>query len=269
MGIYKMSDVTDSSCAIPSIIFIVPYRDREQQQKFFANHMKTVMEDFSEDLYKIWYIHQCDTRAVNRGALKNSGFLVAKERYPNDYRNITFVFNDVDTMPYTKNFLNYETIQGKVKHFYGFTYALGGIVSIKGSDFERINGFPNFWAWGYEDNTLQHRVNAAPNLEVDRDQYYPLLDKNILQLHDGVTRNINRTEFEKFVRKTNEGWKNINQLSYKMDETTGFVNVEHFSTGTQENAGETFTYDLRNGNSPFKVAFPQGKRRGATMGMSM
>jgi len=269
MHIYKMSDAIDTSGAIPSIIFIVPYRDREQQQQFFANHMKTVMEDVPDDAYKIWYIHQCDTRGFNRGALKNIGFLVAKERYPNDYQNITFVFNDVDTMPFTKNFLKYETNHGRVKHFYGFKFALGGIVSIKGADFERINGYPNFWAWGFEDNSLQKRVLAATNLMIDRDQFYPLLDKNILQLNDGITRNVNRTEFDKYIRETKEGWNTIRDISYTVDETTGFINVERFSTGTHENVSETFAYDLRKGNSPFKVAFPPGKRRGATMGMTL
>jgi hypothetical protein len=201
--------------------------------------------------------------------LKNIGFLVAKERYPNDYQNITFVFNDIDTMPFTKNFLKYETNHGRVKHFYGFKFALGGIVSIKGADFERINGYPNFWTWGFEDNTLQQRVEAASNMVIDRSQFYPLLDKNILQLNDGITRNVNRTEFDRYIRKTTEGWNTIRDVSYTVDETTGFVNVKWFSTGTQENASETFEYDLRKGNAPFKVAFPQGKRRGATMGMNM
>jgi hypothetical protein len=39
-------------------------------------------------------------------------------------------------MPFTKNFLQYDTSHGNVKHFYGFTFALGGIVSVKGADFD-------------------------------------------------------------------------------------------------------------------------------------
>ena len=58
--------------------------------------------------YKIYYIHQNDKREFNRGAMKNIGFMVIKDKYPNDYQNITLVFNDVDTMPYSKNFLNFN-----------------------------------------------------------------------------------------------------------------------------------------------------------------
>ena len=88
---------------IPKIIFIVPYRDRREQQLFFKEHMKMIMSDYKESEYAIFYVHQCDKREFNRGAMKNIGFLFIKQVYPNDYKNITLVFNDVDTMLYNKN----------------------------------------------------------------------------------------------------------------------------------------------------------------------
>ena len=54
---------------------------------------------------------------------------------------------------------DYQTELGTVKHYYGFETALGGIVVIKGADFEKINGYPNYWGWGLEDAALQHRCN--------------------------------------------------------------------------------------------------------------
>jgi hypothetical protein len=37
----------------PKLIFVVPYRDREQHQRFFRLHMKNILSDYSEDEYKI------------------------------------------------------------------------------------------------------------------------------------------------------------------------------------------------------------------------
>jgi hypothetical protein len=234
----------------PSIIFIVPYRDREKQYQFFSNHMKMVLSDCPKGTFKILYIHQKDNREFNRGAMKNIGFLLVKQMYPDNYKDITLIFNDIDVMPFTKNFLNYETEEGVVKHFYGFTYTLGGIVSIKCSDFEKINGFPNFWAWGYEDNLLQTRVESS-KLLIDRSVFYPYLDKNILHLQDGLTRSVNRTEFDEYVKQTEEGINSISNLEYKINEETGFVDVSNFTTGRGENTETKTVYDLRNGNSPF------------------
>jgi hypothetical protein len=250
---------------IPKYIFIIPYRDREQQLKFFKKHMSFVLEDINPSDYKMFFIHQCDERSFNRGAMKNIGFLYVKNIYPNDYQNITLVFNDIDTMPYTKNFFDYDTIHGTVKHFYGFKYALGGIVSIKAGDFEKINGFPNFWAWGYEDNLLQKRV-LNNGIFIDRTNFYPLMDKNVFQMKDGLERLVNRTEFDKFLGLTLEGISNIQNLSFEYDPDTNFVNIRNFNTGTEEIQTKSIPYDLTQGSKPFGNVF-SGRRGRSRMGM--
>jgi hypothetical protein len=246
---------------IPSMVFLIPYRDRSQQQGFFARHMISVMEDIPKEDYKIYYIHQTDKRDFNRGAMKNIGFLMVKDKYPEDYKNITLVFNDVDTMPYNKNFLNYITTPGTVKHFYGYKFALGGIVSITGGDFEKTLGFPNFWAWGYEDNTLKNRVDKH-KLTIDYKQFYPIMDKNILQLKDGLKKIVNRSEFDAYISKSDKtGHHTIKNLTYEINEANGFVNIKTFDTEKQNNPNENIPYDLRQGTRPFKV----GRRGGMKM----
>lgn len=237
---------------VPKLVFIVPYRDREQQQNFFKNHMKTILEDLSPNDYKIYYIHQVDTRSFNRGAMKNIGYLMVKEKYPNDYKDITLVFNDVDTMPFTKNFLNYYTTTGVIKHFYGVRFALGGIVSITAGDFEKLRGFPNNWAWGFEDNQLYNRA-VKSGILVDRSQFYPLMDKNIFQMKDGLQRVVNRTEFDRYLVDDADGYTMLKNVQYNIDESTGFVNVTSFVTGKEENVEKNTLYDLRSGNPPFHV----------------
>lgn len=251
----------------PRLVFIIPYRDREQQYSFFKKHMQDVLEDIPTEEYKILYIHQCDNRGFNRGALKNIGFLFVKNNYPETYRDMTLVFNDIDTMPFQKNFIQYETRPGIVKHFYGYKHALGGIVSIKAGDFENINGFPNFWAWGYEDNALQQRVMNA-RLEIDRSQFYPLLDKNIMHFGDGLEKEVNRKEFDRYVNFTREGIHSLWGLVYDYEEETGFVHVREFLTGTVEDVSLTRTYDIRQGPKPFGNVHVMKMNRGASMKMS-
>ncbi len=249
----------DNVNIIPKLVFIVPYRDRKQHYEFFSNHMKQLLQD--EKPYKIAYIHQKDERLFNRGAMKNIGFLIIKDLYPNHYKDITFIFNDIDTMPYTKNFLNYNTTHGIIKHFYGYTWCLGGIVSITGGDFEKINGFPNFWAWGFEDNLLNVRA-INNNILIDRSQFYPIMDKNILQLKDGILRIVNRTEFEKYIKHTNEGISTISNIKYENDiDIPEFYNVSEFLTGTVENiTSENEVFNITKSNTPFHIK-PKRKYR--------
>ena len=44
--------------------------------------MKYILEDISNEDYKIFYVKQCDNRPFNRGALKNIGFIAVKNKYP-------------------------------------------------------------------------------------------------------------------------------------------------------------------------------------------
>jgi len=254
---------------IPKLVFIVPFRNRREQKQVFDNVMPTILEDIPSTDYKIYFVQQCDTRDFNRGAMKNIGFLAMKEKYPNHYQDFTFVFNDVDTMPRKKNLLNYNTEVGTIKHFYGQENTLGGIVSIKGSDFEKTLGYPNFWAWGYEDNMLQIRA-LKYGLTIDRSTFFKIGDPNILQLNENLNRIINRDEFNRYVNYTSEGFSTINGLVYDVDDSNRFINVTQFKTEVDNNPAGNQLYDLRKGNRPFNVNPVQARgRRGSLMSLRL
>jgi N-terminal region of glycosyl transferase group 7/N-terminal domain of galactosyltransferase len=236
---------------VPKFVFIVPYRDREKDYLVFSEKIKYILEDVPRADYAIHYVHQCDAREFNRGAMKNIGFMAMRDRYPSDYRDITFVFNDVDTLPLLKNTFDYETVPGTIKHFYGFTFTLGGIVSITGGDFEMLNGFVNLWAWGFEDNALNNRAVAA-GLNIDRSVFFPIADKNVESTTDSYYRTVNHGEFMRFYRRSQEGISNIDKLSYVINDFTGFIDVFAFDTGIDEDRSLTKLYDLRDGPVPFK-----------------
>ena len=215
---------------VPKIVFIVPYRDREPHRVFFSTYIKKVMEDVPPEDWTYFFIHQNDKRPFNRGGMKNIGFLAIKNKYPNNYKSITFVFNDVDTLPYDKNILNYETDFGVVKHFYGFNFALGGIFSIRGSDFEKTNGFPNFWAWGGEDNLIHERAKNR-GLLIDRTNFFTIGNMNILQFADGFKRLICRDELATSVMKDNaDGIATLKNLNYVIYVDTHMIDVNSFDS---------------------------------------
>jgi hypothetical protein len=242
---------------IPKRVFIVPYRNRIQHKFFFSKYMSFILEN-DED-YEIYFTHQCDARTFNRGAIKNIGFIAVRNKYPQHYKDITFIFNDVDTIPFNKIF-DYETTQGVVKHYYGYKYALGGIVVMKGIDFEKTNGFPCFWGWGMEDNALQKRCDAV-GLKIDRSVFYNIGSPEILQLFDGISRIISKKDPWRGEHDNGiDGLRTITQLKYTIDEKSVnpndniftvhnekiiFVNVTTFLTHIQFGSEEYYNYDLR------------------------
>jgi hypothetical protein len=96
------------------------------------------------------------------------------------------------------------------------------------------------------------------------------MDKNILQLKDGIERVVNRGEFDRYVNEmksqsSQDGIQTISGISYKFDATTGFLDIRSFDTPTNENPELTKVYDIRDGSRPFNITNQQ--RRGATMKM--
>ena len=242
---------------VPSKVFVVPYRNRYHQKFFFSTQMTSILKNKND--YVILFAHQSDERSFNRGAMKNIGFIAMKEKYPNDYKNMNFIFNDVDTLPFTYIF-DYETQEGIIKHYYGFEDALGGIVVIKGCDFEKINGYPNFWGWGMEDASLQKRCNKH-GLTIDRTNFYTVGSPEILQLFDGVSRLISKKDHTRMLLDNGrDGIRTIHKLKYTIDSESSnpednnhvisndkikYVNVKDFQSLVRFEKEGFFDYDLR------------------------
>jgi hypothetical protein len=199
----------------PRFVFVIPYRDRQHHKQFFDVYIKYLLEDMNESEYEIIFVHQTDKRPFNCGAMKNIGFLYIKEKYKETYKDITFIFNDVDTLPYQKNLLKYDTVYGEVKHFYGYEFALGGIVSIKGGDFEKINGYPNYWGYGFEDNILYKRAKEV--YKINRDQFYTINSNEILQFYDGIKKIMDKNNLNNQFNKSyieQDGLSKLSNVQY-------------------------------------------------------
>jgi hypothetical protein len=230
--------------------------------------MDFILEDQTESTYEILFVHQCDSRNFNRGAMKNIGFLAVKEKYPETYKDITLIFNDVDTLPFHKLF-DYETTPNVIKHYYGFETALGGIVVIKAADFERINGYPNYWGWGMEDACLQKRATFY-GLQIDRSNFYPIGSPEILQLFDGVERLVCKRDPQRMKTDNGQdGIRTIHKLLFSTDKESAnpadnkyvtknpnirVVNVKQFMTLIPHEKDIYHSYDLREPIN--KIVFP-------------
>ena len=218
---------------VPDIVFIVPYRDRKPQKKVFETLMSEFLENYN---YQIFFLHQNDKRPFNRGAMKNIGFLYVKERWKDDYKNINLVFHDIDYLMYYKDQFIFETKQGVVKHFFGYKHTLGGIFSIKASDFESINGFPNIWTWGLEDNIIQIRAQKH-GLIPDYSQFIQagLDEKKLICLWHGWNRLIDNRIGPKYDAKTTyDGIEIIKNLKYDVENISNkasMININNFETG--------------------------------------
>ena len=227
-------------------VFIVPYRDREPQKAIFLSHMKTLLK--GEKDYEIIFAHQKDKRKFNRGGMRNIAFIYVKKTY-NNWKDITLVFHDIDYLPYKKMF-NYDTLQGVVTHFYGLKPAFGGIWAIKGIDFEKIGGFPNYWAWGFEDNKIRSEWIKSGG-KINYDQFVEYTDARIVKLdcsnygHD--TRIVNKHNLW-YAQNANyiSGYHTIRDLKYDVkviENNIKMLDITKFYTEKKESS-QIFVEDV-------------------------
>lgn len=244
--------MSDQANIDPKIVFIVPYRNRANNLNVFRVMMTHILEDYDPSSYEVFFAHQDDMRPFNRGGIKNVGFMAARDRYPNTYKDITFVFNDVDTVPSVKGLIDYETTRGVIKHFYGVNFALGGIFSITGHDFELINGFPCYWSWGYEDNVLNTR-SLRNGLTIDRSVFFQIGDSAILQTVDCYVKAVNRRHKDEMKNDNgSDGVSSIIDVSYTFDDKTAssmlgkFIHITDFEPIHRIEHERIINYDLMN-----------------------
>jgi hypothetical protein len=145
-------------------IIIIPYRNREKHLEYFLKNSYPKLNSKIEDL-EILIVEQCEGKKFNRGLIINIGY-----HYYSNHDNY-YITQDVDVNPIldeTIDMYNHKLKDNEIYAIYSDERTLGGIVKIKGSDFNKINGFPNdFWGWGCEDKELLNR-SEFNNINIKR-----------------------------------------------------------------------------------------------------
>jgi hypothetical protein len=191
--------------------------------------MKYLLEDYDPSTYEVIFCLQNNTLPFNRGAMKNCGFLYCKEKYPEQYKDLIYIFNDVDTLPYHKNLITYDLKPNEIKHYYGFDFALGGIVAIRGSDFETINGFPSLWYWGWEDTILYQRA-LKKGITINREQFYKFGDTRILHLIHDNERTVSQEVYRQYLGSSVvDGLDTLKEVTMKKNIDMDMLEVDHFA----------------------------------------
>ena len=196
--------------------FIIPYRNRKEHLDEFVRRFTGFLKDKEVDA-QFYIIHQMNPREFNRGAMKNIGFLEFCKSRPDGL----FIFHDVDSYPTYWGSIQYDTKLGEIRHAIGEKgQNIGGVCCFWKSEFENINGFPNYWGWGIEDVTIMYRAKKK-NIPID--------ESNIVDLND--SKKCYNPKHYKNMGKENESCKkNTNLHNIEMNTeniTNGLSDIEY------------------------------------------
>ena len=197
--------------------FIIPYRNRKEHLDELIRRYSDVLKNKDIDA-KFFIIHQMNPREFNRGAMKNIGFLEVSKTRPDGL----FIFHDVDVFPVSWELIKYETKRGYFRRpiYNGFEGNLGLICSCWKEDFEKTNGFPNYWGWGVEDATLYERA-LKNGIIID--------ETNMVNYKD-ETKVINPNHYRNVQKERNDGIKNKDILLEERKTgkvTDGLTSIEY------------------------------------------
>ncbi|XP_046653094.1 beta-1,4-galactosyltransferase 2-like isoform X1 [Daphnia pulicaria] len=144
----------------------VPMKRRWHQLPIFLRHLHQVLVSQWRH-YTIFVVEQADGDLFNRGKLLNAGVIEALRIHPD---LDCFILHDVDTLPET-NYAVYKchedrqfalqmaTYQSKRDYLSAYKGYAGGVLAVRRSQFEDVNGFSNeFWGWGGEDDDFGNRL---------------------------------------------------------------------------------------------------------------
>ncbi len=157
------------------LTIVVPYRDRALHLDTFIQHMRVY---FARDVlsrtipYRVLIVEQEAGMPFNRGAIKNVGFELGQK-----YGDYT-CFNDVDYLPIWADY-SWSDLPSAIVWYGAETRPIapgrsgsvvnhdldrffGAAVLVPNDLFQQVDGYSNeFWGWGYEDEDLKRRFQAA------------------------------------------------------------------------------------------------------------
>ena len=197
--------------------FIIPYRNRKQHLNEFINRFTEYLKDKDADV-QFYIIHQINTGEFNRGAMKNIGFLEVCKIRPDGL----FIFHDVDTYPTYWGSIPYEAKRGEFKRpVLNTGYEnLGLICSCWKEEFEKTNGFANYWGWGPEDAALYNRAKKL-GIPIDEKNMLDYTNKKYVICEEHY-RNVSKQHY--YAAKNG----NLLDLEIKSgDSSNGLSNIEY------------------------------------------
>ena len=219
---------------VPNVVIICPVRDRDYD--------KSAILKVYADLIKVKLVFVCQNwdKPWNKGAMINIAFLEISKLYPNDYRDINFVFHDVDVLPYThiprRQYPRlFSTVEGVIiQNCPGFAggFALNHVFTILGKDYEKLHGFCNVYGW---DNSDVLFCSAAQNANMAIQQSpdsKPIFINSEVPFEDAVTY---RVYLQSEYVRTNKQLDNLESIKdkYTVDHVKNEIRVTSFETVTK------------------------------------
>lgn len=201
------------------LAILVPFRERFDELIVFAPHIHKFLLAQKIDNFTIYILNQSRRYRFNRGALTNVGFILAKNE--SDY----IAIHDVDLLPINKN-LSYAYPESGPYHLaspeyhpnYNYHKYLGGILLIKNSHFELVNGMSNkYFGWGLEDDEFYTRCKAA-DLPINRPQNLTTTrTSTFLHLHRDRKRDTYKTKKHREMLKRRDLLTGIRDIKFKLN----------------------------------------------------
>ncbi|KAH9500049.1 Beta-1,4-galactosyltransferase 7 [Bulinus truncatus] len=219
-GISRFKEKTQKESGGHKMCIIVPFRDRFEELLEFTPYMRTFLEKQNVN-HKLIVVNQMDKYRFNRASLINVGFLESRNQC--DY----IAMHDVDLLPVNEDLLYKYPEESKPYHLaaphlhplYHYNNYAGGILLIRSTDFEKLNGLSNkYWGWGREDDEFFVRMRKA-NFTLQRPDNLTSGYQSFKHLHDRKKRprDYNRYFDQKEKTRRLDRETGISTVKYEVD----------------------------------------------------